>query len=167
MVRHKEKLDLGLFSWDRQHHRHHRVEGYRKTVAFFAVNRTFELAVEQVSDDGLIPKHMLVPCLQRPLLFVLMFFVVVFHIRLFAFSVQVLAKQVKNCVDALVGVMLRVTLELLRVLAKDSLKHVGTDTAAGKIPHFIQCLSICHDKPALSTERVFNLQICYELILAF
>ena len=65
------------------------------------MNSASKLPVEQVSDDRLIPKQMLVPGFQCSFLFILNFLVVIFNIGLFALSVKILAKQVKNGVDAL------------------------------------------------------------------
>jgi hypothetical protein len=167
LVWNKEKFDLGFFCWNRQHHCHHGVEGYRKTIALFAMNRASKLPVEQISDDGLIPQQVLVPGFQSSFLFVLNFFVVVLNIRLFAFPVEILTKQVKNGVDALVRVVLGVTLELLSIFAKDSFEHIWTDTAIRQVPHFIQCFGICHHQATLSTKRIFHFQVCHEFVLAF
>lgn len=131
------------------------------------MDRASKLPVEQISDDGFIPQQMLVPGFQRSLFFVLDFFFVVFNIRFFAFPVEVLTKQVKNGVDALVRVVLRVTLELLGILAKDSFEHIWTDTAIRHVPHFVQCFCICHHKTTLSTKRIFYFQVCHEFVLTF
>lgn len=131
------------------------------------MDRASKLPVEQISDDGLIPQQMLMPGFQRSLFFVLDFLFVVFNVRFFAFPVEVLTKQVKNGVDALVRVVLRVTLELLRILTEDSFKHIWTDTAVRQVPHFVQRFCICHHKATLSTKRILYFQVCHEFVLPF
>ena len=137
VVRQEEEGDGCFLRGDGQQNGHHRVESHRHPVAFLAIHRALELTVEQVCDNRLVAKKMLVPAFGSCLLLVLSLLVAVLDVWLLAVAVKVFAQKVENCGQALVRIVLTVALELLSVFPEDPLEHVWPDYAGVSVPHFV------------------------------
>lgn len=60
------------------------------------------------------------------------------YIRLLAMPVKILSEKVKYGVNALVRIVLTISLELWGILAEDTFEHVWGHAEAIHIPHLIQ-----------------------------
>ena len=83
----------------------------------------------------------------------------VLDVRFLAFAVKVLTQQIQYSVDALVAVLLAVTLKLLRVFAQDSLEHVRAHHWIIAVPHFVKRFCVGHGKTPLRAEGVLNREL--------
>lgn len=101
--------------------RNHGVVGQRDLVAYRAGDRGFGQAEEEVCDDRLVPEDVPVPSLLRS---VLRLRFLNLKRLLASLAKQVLVKQVKDCVGALVGVVLAEALKLRGVFSEHPFEEV-------------------------------------------
>ena len=79
--------------------------------------------MEKVGDNGFITNQMLVPRFFSSLFFRLIWFLLYLNVWFFTFAVKVLSHEIKDCVDAFMGVMLAKAREDWSILAKNTLEH--------------------------------------------
>ena len=112
--------------------------------------------MEEISDDRLVAKQVLVPSLLGNLFVRSSVALCVFDEWLLALPVQIFAHQIQNGRDTLMRVVLAVAAELLSIFTQDSLEEVRSDDVIGLIPHLIDELSVSHNQAALCTQRVLD-----------
>ncbi len=118
--------------------------------------------MEQVHYDGVIPGHMLLPRLQTGDLIRLSVGFGHLHVGLLVLPVEVFTQEIQDGVDALLGVMLAMTLELLSILAEELLELDGADHGIVLVPHLVEELGVGLGETAFGAERVLRVQILLE-----
>ena len=112
--------------------------------------------MEKVTDDTLIPIDMLIPCFLGGFSIALSFSVSLLHVWLLVLLVKILRHEVEDSVDALLRVVLTITLEGHVVLTKDPLEKVWPHYLVAIFPHFRDQLGPRLHQTALGSERVLD-----------
>ena len=107
-------------AWDRKRKSHERIKGNRDLIALGAADSTLKLSIEKINNNRIISHQMLFPEFSADLFIALLgIWIYLLDIRFFTTSVEIFIENVKNWVDALLGIMLAVTWELAEILAKE------------------------------------------------
>ena len=112
--------------------------------------------MEQICNDRLIANEVIVPCLECGFMLRLIWFLLDFNIGFLAFAVQVLTHQIKNRVNAFVGVVLPEACKGWGVLAKDTLEHRRSYCSVFHIPHLVEQFGVSHHETALCTKDILD-----------
>ena len=125
-VKHVQARDEFLL-WDWEGHHQERVEGDRNSVADGADESRLVLSVKQIQDDALVTIDVFVPRFQTGFLICLTISFCLLNIRLFRLLVKIFSHEIEDRIDALLRIMLTISLKSSVVLAQNSFEKIRSD----------------------------------------